>query len=86
MGVLYFCLIVSQLQMLMQHLQAAGGSAASGKPVELGKAPGLKVKLLSTKLPIGPTLALFVTVEPTPLYEEHNAAFDANVMDPALEK
>jgi predicted DNA-binding protein with PD1-like motif len=38
------------------------------------------------ELVIGPTLELFMTVEPTPLYKKRNAEFDANVIDPALTK
>ena len=38
------------------------------------------------QLVIGPTLELFMTVEPTPLYKKRNAEFDANVIDPALVK
>ena len=38
------------------------------------------------ELVIGPTLELFMTVEPTPLYKKRNAEFDANVIDPALVK
>jgi len=38
------------------------------------------------ELVIGPTLELFMTVEPTPLYKKRNAEFDANVIDPTLAK
>jgi predicted DNA-binding protein with PD1-like motif len=35
---------------------------------------------------VGPTLEVFVTVEPTPLYKKLNPEFDAGVIDPALNK
>jgi uncharacterized protein len=35
---------------------------------------------------VGPTLEVFVTVEPTPLYKRLNSEFDAGVIDPALNK
>jgi predicted DNA-binding protein with PD1-like motif len=38
------------------------------------------------ELVIGPTLELFLTAEPTPLYKKRNTEFDANVIDPALAK
>lgn len=53
------------------NLAAADGSVRGGHLLELI---------------IGPTLELFVTVEPTPLYKKHNEEFDANVIDPALAK
>lgn len=53
------------------NLAAADGSVRGGHLLELV---------------IGPTLELFVTVEPTPLYKKHNEEFDANVIDPALTK
>jgi len=53
------------------NLAAADGSVRGGHLLELV---------------IGPTLELFMTVEPTPLYKKRNAEFDANVIDPALVK
>ena len=53
------------------NLAAADGSVRGGHLLELI---------------IGPTLELFVTVEPTPLYKKLNTEFDANVIDPALTK
>ncbi|GGF14178.1 PPC domain-containing DNA-binding protein [Hymenobacter cavernae] len=38
------------------------------------------------ELIIGPTMELFVTVEPTPLYKKLNTEFNAGVIDPALAK
>lgn len=38
------------------------------------------------ELYVGPTLELFVTVEPTPLYKKLDVEFEAGVIDPALEK
>jgi predicted DNA-binding protein with PD1-like motif len=35
---------------------------------------------------VGPTLEVFVTVEPTPLYKKLDPKFNAGVIDPALEK
>ncbi|QKZ13411.1 PPC domain-containing DNA-binding protein [Spirosoma sp. KUDC1026] len=35
---------------------------------------------------VGPTLEVFVTVEPTPLYKRLNPEFDAGVIDPTLNK
>jgi predicted DNA-binding protein with PD1-like motif len=35
---------------------------------------------------IGPTMEIFVTVEPTPLYKKLDTEFNAGVIDPALEK
>jgi predicted DNA-binding protein with PD1-like motif len=52
-------------------LAAADGSVRGGHLLELV---------------IGPTLELFLTAEPTPLYKKRNAEFDANVIDPALTK
>jgi predicted DNA-binding protein with PD1-like motif len=53
------------------NLAAADGSVRGGHLLELI---------------IGPTLELFVTVEPTALYKRHNEEFDANVIDPELAK
>jgi predicted DNA-binding protein with PD1-like motif len=52
-------------------LAAADGSVRGGHLLELI---------------IGPTLELFLTAEPTPLYKKRNAEFDANVIDPMLTK
>ncbi len=38
------------------------------------------------QLYVGPTLELFITVEPTPLYKMLDTEFEAGVIDPALEK
>lgn len=38
------------------------------------------------ELYVGPTLEVFVTVEPTALYKKPDKRFDAGVIDPALEK
>jgi predicted DNA-binding protein with PD1-like motif len=38
------------------------------------------------ELLVGPTLEVFVTVEPTPLYKRLNPEFDAAVIDPSLNK
>lgn len=35
---------------------------------------------------VGPTLEVFVTVEPTPLYKKLNPEFNAGVIDPSLDK
>lgn len=35
---------------------------------------------------VGPTLELFLTVEPTPLYKRPNPEFGAGLIDPTLEK
>ncbi len=38
------------------------------------------------ELYVGPTLELFITVEPTPLYKKLDAKFNAGIIDPSLEK
>jgi uncharacterized protein len=38
------------------------------------------------ELYVGPTLELFITVEPTPLYKKVDKRFDAGIIDPSLEK
>lgn len=35
---------------------------------------------------VGPTLEVFVTVEPTPLYKKLDTRFDAAIINPYLEK
>jgi len=35
---------------------------------------------------VGPTLEVFVTVEPTPLFKKLDTRFDAGIIDPSLEK
>jgi uncharacterized protein len=38
------------------------------------------------ELIVGPTLEVFITVEPTPLYKKVDKRFDAGIIDPSLEK
>jgi uncharacterized protein len=38
------------------------------------------------ELIVGPTLEVFITVEPTPLYKRVDKRFDAGIIDPTLEK
>jgi predicted DNA-binding protein with PD1-like motif len=38
------------------------------------------------ELYVGPTLELFITVEPTPLYKKLDAKFNAGIIDPSLER
>ncbi|MBO2007658.1 DNA-binding protein [Siccationidurans soli] len=76
----------SEVTSLTGDIALLNGKPAAHSHLNLAAADGSVRGGHLLELIIGPTLELFVTVEPTALYKRHNEEFDANVIDPALEK
>lgn len=76
----------SEVTSLTGDIALLNGKPAPHSHLNLATADGSVRGGHLLELIIGPTLELFVTVEPTALYKKHNAEFDANVIDPALIK
>jgi predicted DNA-binding protein with PD1-like motif len=76
----------SEVTSLTGDIALLNGKPAAHSHLNLAAADGSVRGGHLLELVIGPTMELFMTVEPTPLYKRHNEEFDANVIDPALEK
>ncbi|MBC6605372.1 DNA-binding protein [Hymenobacter sp. BT188] len=71
---------------LTGNITLVGGKPVAHTHVSLATFDGLLHGGHLFELISGPTVELYVTVEPTPLYKQHNAEFDANLIDPDLTK
>lgn len=71
---------------LTGNITLVGGKPVAHTHVGLATFDGLLHGGHLFELISGPTVELYVTVEPTPLYKKHNAEFDANLIDPDLTK
>jgi uncharacterized protein len=71
---------------LTGNITLVGGKPVAHTHVSLATFDGLLHGGHLFELISGPTVELYVTLEPTPLYKKHNAEFDANLIDPELTK
>lgn len=76
----------SEVSSLVGDIAVFNGKPVAHSHVNLSAEDGISHGGHLLEMIVGPTLEVFVTVEPTPLYKKINPEFDAAVIDPSLEK
>jgi predicted DNA-binding protein with PD1-like motif len=76
----------SEVSSLMGDIAVYNGKSVAHTHVTVSTEDGLSHGGHLIELLVGPTLEVFVTVEPTPLFKRLNPKFNAGVIDPTLEK
>ena len=76
----------SEISSLIGDIAIFDGKPVAHTHINLATADGFSHGGHLLELFVGPTLELFVTVEPTPLYKRLSPEFKAAVIDPALNK
>ena len=72
--------------MTLQRLHIFNGKPAAHTHVSVAAKDGSVKGGHLLELYVGPTLEVFITVEPTALYKKLDKRYDAGVIDPDLEK
>ncbi|GLU55289.1 PPC domain-containing DNA-binding protein [Dyadobacter frigoris] len=76
----------SEVSSLIGDIAVFNGKSVAHTHVNISTENGLSHGGHLIELFVGPTLELFVTVEPTPLFKKLNPEFNAGTIDPAPDK
>jgi len=76
----------SEVSSLIGDIAVFNGKPVAHTHVNVATEDGISHGGHLLELFVGPTLELFVTVEPTPLFKKLNTEFNAGTIDPALDK
>lgn len=76
----------SEISSLIGDIAVFDGKSVAHTHINVATSDGISHGGHLLELFVGPTLELFVTVEPTPLYKRLSPEFKAGIIDPALNK
>ena len=76
----------SEISSLMGDIAIFNGKSVAHTHINLATSDGTIHGGHLLECFVGPTLELFVTVEPTPLYKKLDPEFNAGIIDPSLDK